>query len=67
MNARDRQERQFDHAAQQAQIEGTSSFGRMSGSGWTISLVSKYRAAAQKRDVEFAIDDDGVGYFTADC
>jgi len=63
MNQKDRQNKQWDEAAEQAKsAEGVSSFGKMCG-GWKPAAIMQYAKAAKDRGVTFAIDESGVGYF----
>ena len=61
MNNQQRQEVQFDKAAEQAKAEGTSSFGHLRSP--SKKVITQYHDAAIRRGVYFILDTDGVGLF----
>jgi len=65
MNQAQRQERQFDDAASQAKLEGTSSLG-IGFDKFPQRFIDQCTAAAKARDCTFSIDEDGAGIFTYD-
>lgn len=65
MNQAQRQERQFDDAAEQAKAEGVSSLG-IGFDHFPQRYIALCAAAAQCRDCTFSIDIDGAGMFTYD-